>query len=477
MKNNKNDNNKNDNTHNTEQFLNYNDVKTKTVNWCTKMRNVNLLTPDQYNKCTSAFANIKSGILPKGLDMDSAGMPINYSLYNTRMESLTPDISGENTNTIMLITNTGDFMACNTNNDLYYVQDINDPNVNQKDLFYILLPQSNDVYTIMSQYGKYLLADTTWGADFSGTTIGPMSSWNISKVNDNITIESVQYKNYFLSFTNKELPLSIIYGKDDSVQWKIIPKTQTNINDKYGEYQGGDHLAREITILSNIKNSLIDKIILNIQITELTALQTNIINNFDKIAAYMNSSLEYSKNLYTLSKANADRGNGSANGGSVTGNGINLTDIEIGSIVIKILNMKVYYVELIKLEIMKIQQKLLIINTQNDYDEYDKFISDIQRDISITKNNIGQNQTILARQKYNYNKYDTDEAYVQTKKKNYDTLDQQLKVNLDIATGMSSQSSLLAKIYPFIILILLLLLIYLIYITFKKFMDNVYKIY
>ena len=63
------------------------------------------------------------------------------------------------------------------------------------------------------------------------------------------------------------------------------------------------------------------------------------------------------------------------------------------------------------------------------------------------------------------------------KKKKYDTLDQQLKVNLDIATGMSSQSSLLAKIYPFIILILLLLLIYLIYITFKKFMDNVYKIY
>ena len=459
--------NKNNND-DTEAFLNYNDVKTKTVNWCTKMRNVNLLTPDQYNKCISSFANVNSGIIPKSVDMPSSGMPINYSLYNTRQESLTPDISGENTNTIMLVTNTGEYMACNSSNNLYYLKNINDPNINQNELYFILLPQNNDVYSIMSAYGTYLLANTSWGADFTGTTIGTMSSWNISKVNDSITIESVQYKDYFLSFTDKDSPLQIIYGKDESIQWKIIPKSQTNVNDKYGEYKGEDYISQQITILTNIKNSLIDTISLNVQKSELTRLLNKIRSNYDAIAQYMQDKLQYSKNLYDLSQAN------SKTGSSVTSKGLKLSNTEIGNIVITITNMKIYYVNLINLELNNIDVQLNNINTQDDYDQYDNFISDIEKQVNISKHNINQNQTILSRQKDTYSQIYNDEIYVQNKIDSYEKLDKQLKVNLDIATGNSNQSLLLVKIYPFVIIILLLIIIYLSYLTVIKFKNYLY---
>ena len=288
------------------------------------------------------------------------------------------------------------------------------------------------------------------------------------------------YKDYFLSFIDTDLPLSIIYGKDETVQWKLMPKTETNINDKYGEYHGEDYIAQQITILSDIKNSLIDKISLTVLKYELTVLQDTIRNNFDLIAEYMQTSLEYSKNLYDLSKANSSSSASSsakAGGNSVTSSGINLSNADIGTIVITISNMKVYYVNLINLEINKINQQLILVNIQEAEDKYNDFLNEIESKITIIKNNISQNQSILGRQTQNYNQFDDDEIYIQNKKQNYDKLDKQLKVNLNIATDNSNQSSYLAKIYPFIIIILLLLLIYLIYLTVIKFKTNIYDKY
>jgi hypothetical protein len=50
------------------------------------MRDQGLLSPAQYDNCISAFSNTNSGTLPKGVDIPPSGMPLNYSLYNTRSE-------------------------------------------------------------------------------------------------------------------------------------------------------------------------------------------------------------------------------------------------------------------------------------------------------------------------------------------------------------------------------------------------------
>ena len=150
------------------------------------MQSEGLLTPEQYDDCVATFKDVKSGILPKEFKVPSTGMDRNYSLYNTRSEKLTSKLTNENTNTVMLVTNTGDYMACNSNNDLYFVRNINDSTLNQQELYFTLVPQNNNVYSIMSPYGKYLISNTEWGAGFSGTSIGTMSSWNISKINNKV---------------------------------------------------------------------------------------------------------------------------------------------------------------------------------------------------------------------------------------------------------------------------------------------------
>lgn len=461
-----------------ESFTNYQDVKTKTVNWCSKMLTANLLSPDQYDKCTSTFRNANSGILPNTLNMPAQGMSRSYSLYNTRSEKLTSNLSNENTNTVLLVTNTGEFMACNNNNSIYFVKDINNPNTNQNDLYFILLPQSNNVYSILSPHGGYLITNTEWGADFSGTGIGTMASWKISKVNDNIIMESVQYSGFFLSFIDNNKPLKIIYGKDASIQWTIIPKTESTINSMYADYTGSEYITRRIVILKEIYKNILDKIIFTYQSSVLKELQTQIGSNFDNISDYIQSRLNYLTNAYALSQIN--------NGISLSGlrrltrplEGANLSNTEIGNILIKITNMKTYYINLIQNKINTINTQIASFNKlENEIQKLNTLESDMNTDIAQTINNIKQNNIIMGRQKDNYNQIDSNENYIENKKNKYLKLDNNLTVNLDIVNGNNTQSTLLVKIYPFIIVILLVFLIYLIYITSIKFTENIAKHY
>ena len=462
------------NNNKIEEFTNYNDIKKKTVNWCTKMRDVQLLSPDQYDKCTSAFSNANSGILPKEIDIPPSGMPLNYSLYNTRSEKLSSNLSTEDTNTFMIMTNTGHYMACNNNNNshtnIYYVKDINNSNVNQTELYFTLLPQTNDVYSIMSSYGNYLIANNTWGADFSGTSIGKMASWNITKVNNNIILESIQYSGFFLAFTDDKTPLSIIYGKDDTTQWTLFPKTQTNPNNKYGDYQGSDYIAQQITILSDIKNNAIALSSLKNNKTGLLTLQNTLRTNYGKIVAYMQSQLEYQKKLFDLSQTNSGDG-------SVTSKGLKLSNSDMGTIVINISNMENYYLNLIETEINNIDKQLNSINLQDSINNYNDLLTEIQKKLSKTILKIQDNNLIMGRQQDNYGQIDNDEIYIQKKKDNYEKLNKSLKFNLDIVNGNLTQTSYLVKIYPFIIFILLLCLLYLSYITIIKFKKNIYSKY
>ena len=284
--------------------MNYQDVKTKTINWCTKMKDVGLLTPVQYDNCITSFTNSSSGIISKDFIVPSSGMPINYSLYNTRTEAITDNIIGKNTNTIMLVTNTGLYMACDTNNNIYYIKNINDHTINQNELYFTLKPHTNNLYSLLSPYGRYLLSNVNYTVDFTGTTMGPLASWKINKVNDSVTFESLEFTGYYLSFVDNEKPLQIIYGEDESSQWIMIPKPQTNIKDQYAPYIGTEYIVKKEDILTRIINKSIDKIVLNIIKNTLTTLQNNISENFAKIDTYMRKSINYDIELFKLSTIN-----------------------------------------------------------------------------------------------------------------------------------------------------------------------------
>jgi len=474
--------------------MNFQDVKTKTINWCSKMKDEGLITSNQYDNCLSTFLSSTSGIIPKSFKVPSTGMPINYSLYNTRSELLTSSVVGENTNTIMLVTNTGLTMACDTNNKIYYVKDINDSTINQNELYFTLNPQSNDVYALLSPYGRYLLTNgenTPYTADFSGTSIGPMSSWILNKVNDKVTFESRIYSNFFLSFVDKASLLQVVRGEDESSQWLMVPKKQTSINDQFPQYTGSEYIVLKENILARIRNTAIDKIILNIIKNTLIILQDNISDNYSKIEAYMRQSLDYDAELYKLSSIRyKDQIDSLKNSSAISSDslksiqssipkpsGVNLSTTEINSILYNIANTKNSALKLIDGEITKIDEQLSNLPLGDPMDDYVSFMNDMtSEDANITLR-IQENNIIMGRQKDNYDTLNKDESYFNTKTNKYKKLDNSLKLNLNIVDGYKKQTSYLIYIYPLVFVLCIFLLIYVIYITYQKFMTNVYSQY
>ena len=271
-----------------EQFSNYQDVKTKTVNWCDKMQKVGLLTPDQFDECITTFKDSTAGLLPKELHTQT-GMGRNYSLYNTQSEELSSDITGDNTNTIMLSTVDGLTLACKSDNSIYLVPNINDPKVNQNELYFTLIPQNQDVYSILSHYGKYLIttlttadnanandandtktasanatanSNTDYCASFSGVSIGPMASWNITRINEanvsdqesRVMISSIQFANFNLLYDNSSNGLKIAYGNSDNMIWTMTSKLQTVVSDE-NTFTGAEYYVVKDKIINKLSNS------------------------------------------------------------------------------------------------------------------------------------------------------------------------------------------------------------------------------
>ena len=471
--------------------MNYQDVKTKTVNWCTKMKDARLLTADQYDNCISSFKNATSGIISKNFKVPSTGMPRNYSLYNSRSESISATVVGENTNTVTLVTNTGLYMACDSNNNIYYVKDINDSTINQNELYFILSPQTNDVYALLSPYGRYLIASVDYTADFSGTTIGTMASWNVSKINNKITLESVQFAGFFLSFSDENSPLKVIYGEDDSVQWVMIPKKQTDIHDEFPQYTGAEYIVTKENILKRIQNSGVDRNILNILKTTLTTLQNNISDNYAQLDKYLRKRLNYEAELFRLSNVSYNAKMDSLKSSSAISKdklqsiqssipkpeGVSLTATEINGVLYNIANNKNATIRLIEEEISKINLQIADLPQGDPMVDYVTFINAMKTEVDNVTIRIQQNNVIMGRQKDNYDTLNKDVAYFDTKTNNYKKLDDSLKLNLNIINGYKTQSSLLVKLYPFIVILLLIVLIYFTYITYQKFIENVYNQY
>lgn len=486
---------------NIEGFASYQDIKTKTLNWCNKMQNVGLLTPDQYNKCVSTFKDSESGILPKEFPVPDTGLGRNYSLYDTKAKKLTPDIAGENTNIVMLVNNDGLYMACNDKNNIYFVSNINDSDIIQKELYFTLVPQNADVYAIMSPYGKYLISNTEWGVGFTGTSIGPMASWNISKVNNKVIIESIQYSEFYLSYNDVNKTIKIEYGKNDNSMWLIIPKdtiisgtSASSVNQAITNITIEYTVSKE-NILQKLKNINTKHLFNNVSKETLTKLQDTISNNYVNIANYMQKKMNDDQKIYALSLNNYNTRVNSITQGSSTIStsdqqaiidlipkplGLNINNDDMTIVINKINNIKNFYLQKLQLEINNIDKQSIDSNLEslpevlNDYNSY---LQDLQSEINSVNIRIDQNNTIIKRQESDYDKLNTDYASIQQKKDKLETTDKTAKVNTDIISGYNTQNSLLVKIYPIVIIIMIAIVIYLIYITVMKFKTNIYEKY
>jgi hypothetical protein len=491
-------NNKQNQNQTLEPFSNYQDVKTKTINWCKKMQDVGLLTPDQYDQCVATFKDVTKGVLPKEFKVPNTGLARNFSLYNTNPHDdsgqLSSSITGGNTNNTMIVTQTGLYMGCKPDNTIYFIKNINDPTINQQELYFTLVPQTSDIYAIMSPYKRYLISsvkpnntnnststttnpattnssnttsntasnlsnttitqpsNTEWTASFTGDNIGPMSTWTVSKVNNSVTFESIQYNGFFMSFNDSNNSLEIVYGSDDSTMWTMVPKEQTNVNNKYGVYTGVEFVVAGENILQKFKNIKVKIICLNAIKNALTNLQTVIRDNYTNITQYMQSKLS----------SNAATG---------------LNENDINTVLNKITSMKDYYLQQIEPEKNKID---VILSTLNDDDvviEYNKYLSDLYSELSSVKIRVVNNNKIIGRQQDSYESINTDYADIIQKQRKVKDADETSKLNIDLVNNYTAQTSYLLYIYPLLILILSIALLYLTYLTIMKFKANIYDKY
>jgi len=521
-----------------EGFTNYQDIKNKTINWCNKMQSVGLLTPDQYNQCTASFKSVSANSLPKQFTVPDTGMPYNYSLYNTRDTKLNSNIAGENNSPVMLVSSTGLYMTCKSDSTINFVSNINDSNIIQDDLYFTLLPQSGDLYMIMSSNGKYLITDDQYGVSFTGTTTGSLSSWHLTKVNDKIMLESSQFADFFLKFNDTDNTISLVYGKDESMEWQMIPKLQdsSNSTENIVNNIGSEYYVAKENILQKIKSNNMKLMSLNAIKDSLSALQDQIRNNYTNIENYMQTTMNNQKKVYDVTSGSSrDSGDDVSNANvnvnnnmpTMSGNtilvtpvttlapvitvtpvtpvitvtpgtplspydneniaessqilGTNISSNDQALVINQIINMKNYYLQQIQSEISKIDININDLQKQiANFDangDYNKYVNNLNNEISNIDSRIKQNNIIMGRQENDYDQLNIDYSYIDDKKNKYKSLDKRVKINNDMISGYSTQNSWLNKLYPLLIVILLVILLYLAYITYIEFMNNIYNNY
>lgn len=492
---------------NAEHFTNpnYLDIKTKTTNWCDKMRKTGLLTSSQFDQCIAAFRDQSAGLLNSGNRLQT-GTARNYSIYdndnnnnnynNTTSGNSINNDGNTNTQTVLLTTFDGKTMASNTENAIYFVPNINDSSINQRELQITLAPQTETTFAILSPYGKYLVANQDYTVAFTGTSIGPMSTWNISSVNGHITIQSVQFTNFYLTFDDTLDNVKLVYGQTESALWKTIIRNDTSAasggdNTAAGSFIGAEYMISKENILNKIKNAVIGKMILERQIAAFQDLSTQISNNYADIIKYINQTLSNAKNIYQLSTADYQTRLDSITSNSMLSDdarqnlissltrpgGMNITEDTIAIVINVVMTARDRKLNAINRLITDLQAQKSKIDLTAIDQEYATYLTTLQQTIDDLNKRIDQNNLILARQQNAYSSVNSELNEKQNKIIHYKNKDEIANVNIGILSNYNSQNGYLLKLYPAIILILFIAILYVIYLTYTKFITNVYDKY
>lgn len=495
----------------TEQFTNpnYLDIKTKTTNWCDKMRKTGLLTSSQFDQCIAAFRDQSAGILTSNTgNTPQTGTARNYSIYDKTTSASNAgsgfggsgdSIGGDsNSRSVLLITFDGKTMASNTENTIYFVSNINDSGVNQRELQMTLAPQTESTFAILSPYGKYLVANQDYTVGFTGTSIGPMSSWNISNINGRITIQSVQFANFYLTFDDNLDSIKLVYGQTESSLWKTVNRSESESNNNglgvgagTNSFIGAEYMVSKENILNKIKNAVIGKMILERQIAALQDLTTQISNNYADIVKYINQTLSNAKNIYQLSTADYQTRLDSITSNSMLSDdarqnlissltrpgGMNITEDTITMAINVVITARDRKLNTINRLITDLQSQNSKIDLRAIDEEYTTYLATLQQTIDDLNKRIDQNSIILTRQQNAYSTVNSELNENQNKIIHYKNKDEIANVNIDILSNYNSQNGYLLKLYPIAILILFIAILYVIYITYSKFITNVYNKY
>lgn len=428
----------------------YKDFINKTINWCTKLNKAGILSNDELDKCVANVNGTNNNILPPILDIPRTGIEYNYGIYNVNKSSLSNKINDANTDVNFITNINGGYLAMNNKNQIYFINNINDSNINQNDLEWTLLQQGDtNKYALLSPYKTYLIANNDYSVSSNGTSIGPASLWSLTKIDKSFIAQSVLYPNYYLTFNPNSYSIELSVNKNEFSSWMLYPQYQYNINNIITTSSQDD--IKKQQLISNLieKKKLLSKI--NIYIDTLKELKNIIISKFDQTISYIKS--------YALTN--------------------NLDNNTKDTIINKINNYKNKIMNDLNTIIENYNGNMLTLNTDftnaeqqlnNFLDEQISFINDSNNKF-LNNNNIIERQNLTlnnANEKINY-----DQITMDNLKKN-ETLS---KINVEMLTNYYNSNKMYSYIYLIIILILILTLLYLLYKLYNNFIINIINQY
>lgn len=254
--------------------LSFNEVQSKTVQFCKNLLDNNIYTIENYNKCIDSFSKDKGAIIPDEMEIPRTGVDINYGLYNRDkkyLEKIELTTLGQK---MMITSNDGRYLGCNNQGKLYHKSDYNKVDINQEEIEWSFISHGNNKFSIMSvAHHKYLSSDSNNVVSANAEDMNISTIWKFRKVENQTMMESIILPNYFIHYDKRgDYCMKISEGINEEKMWNFYPvndntktvdefdetsykNNKTIIFDNYVKYKKmGRIIKTEILILQEVLN-------------------------------------------------------------------------------------------------------------------------------------------------------------------------------------------------------------------------------
>ena len=276
--------------------LTFNEIQSKTLSWCKNLLDNDIYDINDYNKCINSFNNDAPGEISEKMEVPRTGVEYNYGMYH-RTKSYLEDSNIENlTSSIMITSNDGKYLGTKADGKLYHVNNYQEPNINQSELEWSIVPRGDGKISIMSNaYQTYLTSNSKNIVSASSNEMDASSIWKITKIENKILLESLMSNNHYVNYDKKDnYCVKLIKDYKESSMWNFYPMddNQDNLIEKVDEIE---YKNKQMILFNNyVLSKKVRKIIQN-EILILNKLLILVSNVFDNVKLVLDNKFKQSK--------------------------------------------------------------------------------------------------------------------------------------------------------------------------------------
>jgi hypothetical protein len=456
----------------------YNQTKGKTLNWCKKLLDSGLMNEAEHDKCITNFPDNNKGEIPPAMEKSDNSVQYNYGLYNR--ESVANDalesgtgLNGQPSKCMIVIPDSGECLASTSEGVLYFISNSLDPDANELEAEWTLIPTAESQFALLSNYNQYLTIDTDRTLGALAQTIGPHSLWNTISDNDITYFESVQFPENYIGFSTSgntaNKSIISVQSKIKDSQWQIqsVP-TGNSIDNVIKNFDISKYASTRKNIISNLKIKLFKVAQLRYKIQILQDIQTAIETNSNDILNRLISKLESESGKYrTVSNISQPTQATSETAGS------NISDSDILRVKSEIVSARDYYIN--EINVLIRENETYIADVKTDLmkfaGQYDDFNTKLITEYNTLNMKVGNNDVILNRQIDAINKIDSEFYNMNKDKLETDKLKVVVDQNITFVKSVYNSNRLYGWIYKILLIVIVPIIIYLGFSGFKKYKE------